>query len=161
MPKVSKKAAKAKSTRVAKPEAATKKKGRRGGRKPGVWTLVQPAQILAFRKERRLSRAVFAKMVGVSSTTVTNWEGGKGTASPSMQSKVVEVMGSAPATATKSKRAMVGAAAKPTNGQHPAGYDSIVEGTAKIVSAFLATAKLKREELGEVVRDVRAALARE
>lgn len=158
MPKASKKSAKAKSTKVAKPEATSKTK-RRGGRKPGTWMQTGPEKILAFRKEHKLSRATFAEMVGVSSTSVANWEGGKGAASPAMQSKIVAVMGSAPATVTKSKRAMVGAAAKPTNGQHPSGYDSVVEGTARIVAAFLPTAKLKRQELGAVIRDVRAALA--
>lgn len=154
MPKVSKKkVAKAKSARVSKAQAAPKG---RGGRKPGTWTLVQPEQILAYRQEHRLSRATFAAMVGVSSTTVQNWELGKGAAFQKAQEKIATVIGSAPAVTTSKQGARPTAIA--TNGQHPAGYDSVVEGTAKIVAAFLTTAKIGRGELGAVVREVRAAL---
>lgn len=126
---------------------------RRGGRKPGVWTLVKPEHIPAYRKAQKLSRASMAAMLGVSSTTVQNWEAGKAVATPKAQARIAEVIGSgtsrpAPATPKAS-----------SNGQHAGGYDSNVEATGRIVAAFLGSVKIKRQELRAVIEDVRAALA--
>lgn len=162
MPKVSKKTAKSTSPKAKKPASAPRGKGR-GGRRPGVWTLVQPEQIVAYRKEHKLSRLTFAKLVGVSSTTVQNWETGKGAAFPKAQEKIVALLESAPGTgplvATSHGTRTIRQAPSGSNGQHPIGYDSVVEGTARIVAAFLASAKVGREDLGAVVREVRTALA--
>lgn len=132
----------------------TKKKGRRGGRKPGTWSLVKPEAILAHRKERKLSRASLAEMLGVSQTTIQNWESGKAVATPKAQARIVEVLrsgGSRPATSGAPK---VGG-----NGQHAGGYDSTVEATGRIVAALLASAKIKPQDLRGIIQEVRAALA--
>lgn len=68
-------------------------------------------------------------------------------------------MGSMPATAETPLKGRAASTLASTNDQRRAGYDSIVEGTARIVASFVATATLKREDLGAVVREVRAALA--
>lgn len=59
----------------------TKKKvmKKRGGRKRGKWTLSRE-EFRDWRIRHKLSRAVLGKMLGVSSTTIQNWE--KGTAVP-------------------------------------------------------------------------------
>lgn len=133
-------------------------KKRRGGRKPGTWTLVKPEEILAYRKAQSLSRLGFAKLVGVSSTTVQNWETGKGPAMPKVQERIVAVLrtdaGSQPSRGRKATKVEQHA----TNGQRHGGYDSTVEATGRIVAAFLGSMKIKREELRGVIQDVRAAL---
>lgn len=60
--------------------ARTKEAGgrqQRGGRSPGHWELVQPDELRRFREEQRLSRAKLANLVGVSATSVQNWESGR------------------------------------------------------------------------------------
>lgn len=127
---------------------AIKKKSGRGGRKPGVWELVKPEQIRAYREANKVSRATLAKMLDVSSTTVQNWETGKGAAVRTMQEKIKALLsgGGAPPPAPRN------------NGQHAGGYDSGIEATGRIVAAFLSNVRIKRGELGGVIQQVRSAL---
>lgn len=50
--------------------------GRKGGRKPGVWSGVTKEELVRFRSERKVSRALLAKTLGVSATSIQNWERG-------------------------------------------------------------------------------------
>jgi DNA-binding transcriptional regulator YiaG len=129
----------------------TKKNGR-GGRKPGTWSLVTPESILAHRKEHKLSRGKFAKALGVSPTTIQNWEMRRAVATPKAQARLAEIMSlradrPAPTTTNES-----------TNGHRTRGYDSTVEATGRIVAALLATAKIPRKELAAVILEVKSAL---
>jgi DNA-binding XRE family transcriptional regulator len=147
----------AKKTKAAK----ITKKGR-GGRKPGVWTLVTPEQIRVYRKTNGTSRAKLADMLGVSNTTVQNWETGKGAAFPKIQERIKALLDGAPQPAPSRRGSRGGAAPQPatSNGSHAPtnGYDSTVEATGRIVAAFLGGAKIQRQELGAVIREVRSAL---
>jgi DNA-binding transcriptional regulator YiaG len=145
MPKVSKKAAKSKTA----PERKPKRKGR-GGRKPGVWTQVKPEQIVAYRKAQRLSRASLARALGVSSTTIQNWETGKSAATAKAQARLAEAMSGNP------RQLAPKAGDAPKNGA--AGSDMVIDATARIVTAFLSSAKIKREDLRGVIQEVRSAL---
>lgn len=128
-----------------------KKTSRRGGRKPGAWTQVKPAQIVAYRKEHKVSGASMAAMRGVSSTTIQNWETGKAVATAKAQARLVEAMSGSPRRP----------AAPPSAEAHKNGTasnDLVIDATARVVAAFLATGKIKREELRGVIEEVRAAL---
>jgi DNA-binding transcriptional regulator YiaG len=46
----------------------------RGGRKKGEWKLLTKDQLMTFRKDQRISRARLAELMGVSSTSIQNWE---------------------------------------------------------------------------------------
>lgn len=63
-----------------------------GGRKPGKWTVVTPDEIRAFRQEHQISRSRLAGALGVSSTTIQNWETDNGVAMPRLQEKVAELL---------------------------------------------------------------------
>lgn len=66
--------------------------GHQAGRKPGAWTLVTPQEIRAFREEHEISRSRLAGALGVSSTTVQNWETNNGVAMPRLQQKVADLI---------------------------------------------------------------------
>ena len=51
-------------------------KSKRGGRKPGAWTLLKPTDLIGFREKNKISRARLAGALGVSSTSIQNWETG-------------------------------------------------------------------------------------
>jgi transcriptional regulator with XRE-family HTH domain len=126
----------------------------RGGRKPGEWTTVTPEQILEFRRANQISRAKLAAALGVSSTTIQNWETGQGVAMPKLQAKVAELI--------KAGGSAV-ASARPTPG---VGWDpSVVVGpqvtaTGTIVTGYLQSQqqKLSTDELIDLIRAVRGAL---
>lgn len=138
---------------MAKKKASKKTGGRgRGGRKPGTWELVSPEQIRAYREAHAVSRASLAGQLGVSGTTIQNWETGHAVATKKAQERLAQVLGGAP-------RSSAPAASTPAARPSPSsGYDSAVEATGRIVAAFLGSVKLKRGELGGVIREVREAL---
>src|SRR5689334_19794207 len=69
----------------------------RGGRKPGKWTAVTPDEIRAFRQDNQISRSRLAGALGVSSTTIQNWETDNGVAMPRLQQKVADLIKAGPA----------------------------------------------------------------
>jgi len=69
-----------------------KKKKRTGGRIAGKWADVTPAEIVTFRQKNKISRAALAGALGVSSTSVQNWEGGQVVAVPKIQAKLRSVI---------------------------------------------------------------------
>lgn len=74
----------------------TKKKGS-GGRPPGKWSKIKRDEIKSFREAHSISRARFAGILGVSPTSVQNWEVGKATAIPRIQAKMRQVIDAGPA----------------------------------------------------------------
>lgn len=121
---------------------------RRGGRQPGTWSLVKPEQIREYRASNKISRATLATMLGVSSTTIVNWETGKAVATTRLQSRIQSVLGRAPMVSLVSVPSAVG------NGNGAAALEAV----GQIVAAYLQGAKVEAEELPGLVQRVRAAL---
>lgn len=127
-----------------------KKSKKRGGRKPGSWTLVTPMQIREYRQTYRLSRLTMAGLLGVSSTTVVNWETGNGVATTAAQRRIQELLRRPPAgTVTGAPTQVSG------NGKDS---PETMEAVGKILAAYLQSAKVKPEGMGDLVLRVRAAL---
>jgi DNA-binding XRE family transcriptional regulator len=125
-------------------------KGKRGGRNPGEWKLVQPEQIRAYRADHKMSRATMSKMLGVSATTIQNWEIGNGTATHKAQVRIKELLDSAPPATLMSARR------SPPAG----GNDAQLEATGKIVAALVSrNANVSQSQMVEVIRQVRQALS--
>ncbi|MCO5172210.1 MAG: helix-turn-helix domain-containing protein [Planctomycetes bacterium] len=122
-------------------------KRRRGGRPKGTWDRVQPAELLDYRQRRGLSRVRLAEMLGVSPTTIVNWELGHGVATPAYQDRLRELL-DAPADLAAPPVAPAG---------EPA--DATIEATGRIVVAYLARGGAVRpEDLPGLIREVRGAL---
>lgn len=129
-----------------------KKKTRPGGRKPGAWTHVTPEQIREYRASNKLSRVTLAALLGVSSTTIVNWETGKGTASLPTQARLRDLLSRKPLTALVSRPTL-----RPSvNGEDSSGA---LEAVGKIVAAYLQGTKIDRDALPGLIKRVRAALA--
>lgn len=147
-----------------KKPAAARKAGRgRGGRKPGTWTLVSPAELRGWREKHKMSRGSVAATLGVSSTSIQNWETGHAVATTKMQQKLADLMKApAPAAPAPSRR---GATPSALNGAAPHavnGDPNLIQATASIVvEAIRAGGKrsVSAKELGLMVRTVRDALA--
>ena len=132
-----------------------KTKTKHSGRKPGSWKHGLTADALrAFRKNNHVSRARLAKSLGVSQTTINNWEIGLVFPTDRNQDQLQRVMknpsavvASAPARQESFSR----------DGNHGVGLAA----TGQIVSAYLASAKGKtvtQDDLCNLVRSVRSAL---
>lgn len=141
--------------------AKTGKSGRRrgGGRTKGTWVDVQPEKIRAFRDEHRISRVMLAKALGVSSTTVQNWETNVGVAVPKMQTKLAEILAAGPSAVQISAASL--------RGSGGGGSSTVAEvighqvsTTGMIVNAYLASQAnaVSPEELVELIGAVRKAL---
>lgn len=149
---------------MAKKKPATGRKAGRGrsGRKPGAWTLVTPEALRGWREKHKMSRASVAKSLGVSSTSIQNWETGHAVATTKMQQRLADMM-KAPAAAAPGR----GPSGTPaTNGAtaHAAtnGDPTVIQATASIVVEALRAGTKKNvsaKELGLLVRTVRDALA--
>ncbi|MBX3467071.1 MAG: helix-turn-helix domain-containing protein [Planctomycetes bacterium] len=126
-----------------------KKKRGRGGRPKGTWERVQPAELVAYRQRRGLSRVRLAQLLGVSPTTIVNWELGHGVATPSAQDRLRELL-DAPDGAASPVLAAAG-------GDERA---DAIEATGRIVVAYLGGAHVDRDALPDLVREVRTALER-
>ncbi|MCO5166009.1 MAG: helix-turn-helix domain-containing protein [Planctomycetes bacterium] len=127
--------------------------GRRGGRKPGKWELVDPLEFRTWREQHRLSRARLAALLSVSATSIQNWEVGHAVPSHPHQQRLAELM-KTPGVAS------LAAGARP-GGPAAAGDDPATIGaTGAIVTAYLRRAPdLDQEELLGLIRAVRQALA--
>lgn len=119
---------------------------RRGGRRPGEWTHVQPEDLVKFRQEHGVSRARLARALGVSATSVQNWEAGK-VATLQAQERLREILDD-PARLAEAD-ADDGASAG----------DEVVRATGVIVSGFASShPELTADELIVVIKKVREAL---
>lgn len=118
---------------------STKGKETRGG----TWKHVQPDEILAYRKDNGISRAKLAATLGVSATSVQNWEGGRVAALPTQ----------------RRLRALIdGEEIAPAPGASPE-KDCVVTVTGQIVAAYLTHQEpLDGPELSELIRRVKRAL---
>lgn len=125
--------------------------GRRGGRKPGTWKLVTPMQILAYRKEHRVSRARMAQALGVSSTSVQNWESGT-VATLQAQQRIATLIAASPAAPPAPHRVRHSPDA-------PSGDEGALLATGTIVVAYAANRKdLAPDQLVGLIQTVRGAL---
>lgn len=144
--------------------SATKTKSR-GGRKPGTWISgLDNKKILAWREETHTSRSRLASHIGVSSTSVQNWETGAAIPVRQTQLQLAELMKSVQ-TAEEALRSL-----GKTNGRPPAGvrdtelseFDNvevaIVDATAQIVASMLASSKYAIDDVPGIIAAVRKAL---
>lgn len=126
--------------------------GRRGGRKPGKWELVDPLEFRRWREQQRISRARLAAMLSVSATSIQNWEVGNVVPSHQHQERLAGLM-KTPGVATIAQSIRPQADRGPDSG-------AVVEATGAIVTAYVKVApKLEPDELLGVIRTVRQALA--
>lgn len=128
---------------------------RRGGRKPGVWKLLTPEKLKAYREEHKISRVRLAQMLGVSSTSVQNWETGT-VATLKIQQRLAELIAAGPAAILPPRRApSLWDVAGGANGNG----DPAISATGEIVASYVSSRRgLPAEELVEVIRAVRRAL---
>ena len=141
---------------------AKKKVGRRGrgGRKPGKWTLLTDASFRAFRKEAGLSRSRLSELLGVSSTSIQNWETGRSVPLTRYQHQIVELMkGGAPRSAPPARNRLRPAR---MNGSAVVSHDTCLTVTGEILREYLATPKggqLTQDELIALAVSLRAAFS--
>lgn len=135
----------------------------RGGRTPGQWTLLQKDDLSGFRKTQKLSRSALSNLLGVSSTSIQNWETGRSVPLTRFQQQLVDLMkGGVPATAARGRRGRGSNGAAPTGPVASGGSESSLTATAEIVKGFLATSaggKLSADELVNLTVSLRAALS--
>lgn len=129
---------------------------RRGGRKPGAWKDGLSAETLrAFRKDYGVSRAVAARLLSVSATTIQNWE--LESVIPTMKSQeVLEQL------VKEAKRTgVVPGAPEPRRKtmSYGGGVGETLTATGQIVVAYMGTTKITQDGLLELIRLVRSALA--
>lgn len=132
-------------------ESAAKR--RRGGRKPGEWKLVMPEQLRDYRSQHKISRARLAQMLGVSSTSVQNWETGT-VASMKIQQRLAELIAAGPsAILPPRKPASLWESGK-------AQTDPAITTTGTIVAGYLQTHQgMSPDDLVGLIRNVRQALS--
>lgn len=127
-----------------KSKAAVSKTGRRGGRKPGAWTLISPDALRAWRDENKVSRAHLASMLGVSSTSVQNWETGHAVATTKTQQRLVELTKRAPGQ-PQTTRPAASTAANGATAHTSAESPTLIQATASIVTEAI---RAKRQGCG-------------
>ena len=146
----------------------TKTKTKHGGRKPGSWKRgLTAASLRTFRKANRISRARLAEMIGVSQTTIQNWETDRVFPTDKNQVELERVMAGTQRPATVGGQ-RISAKAVFETGRRQA-TDSVSRDetavTGQVVSAYLAylaSAKGKtvtKDGLCDLVRSVKDALA--
>ena len=110
----------------------------------GGWTYVLPEEILAYRKDKGLSRAKLAAALGVSTTSIQNWESGRAAALPTQ----------------RRLRALIDGEPLPQpEGEVSVAQSELVGATGKIVAAYVANQSLSRDEVMTLIRDVKRALS--
>ena len=120
-----------------------------GGRKRGEWAETTPDQIREFRRSGRVSRTGLAGALGVSATSVQNWEVGLVVAVPAMQKKIAELL----------KRAPDLGRPRPASASAHGAVGPEVEAAGVIVAAWLAHHPgTPADQLPELIRVVRTAL---
>jgi DNA-binding transcriptional regulator YiaG len=130
-------------------------KKRHGGRKPGSWVHTTPEELREYRATHQLSRGRLAAMLGVSSTSVQNWESGK-VASEKVQLALARVLQSgAPDLSAPVTRASV------QHGSNGGSSDPVISTTGAIVSGYLRSRgkPVEPDELLSLIRVVREALS--
>ena len=132
-----------------KTKKSVDRKSKRGGRKPGQWEHVSQDEIKAYRAAEGISRAKLASRLGVSTTSIQNWEAGR-PASIKVQRELRDLFDGNPTT---------GPAAVPTTGGNEV-QASAIRTTGDIVAAYLQSQKavMLPGELAKLVRSVRLAL---
>lgn len=134
--------------------ADTSQRRRRGGRKPGEWKLVTPEQLRDYRANNKISRARLAQMLGVSSTSVQNWETGT-VASMKIQQRLAELIAAGPAAILPARKqaSLWDMAAQEKN-------DPAITTTGTIVAGYVSThSGMSPEDLIGLIRSVRQALS--
>jgi DNA-binding XRE family transcriptional regulator len=131
------------------------KRKRGGGRKPGEWTAVTPEQISQFRQDNEISRRRLAPAMGVSTTTIQNWETSNAVAMPRLQEKIAALISAGPSAVGAPSVAGHSGACDPSALLGPQ-----VTAAATIVEGYLRTegTKVSPEQLVELIRTVRGAL---
>jgi DNA-binding transcriptional regulator YiaG len=121
----------------------------RGGRKKGQWTETTPDTIRDFRRIGRISRSRLASALGVSATSVQNWEVGLVVATPAMQKKIVELIKASPELGRP----------RPAQAGNGGAGGAEVEAAGQIVCAWLEQHPgTDSERLLALIRAVRTAL---
>lgn len=144
---------------------AKKKPSRRGGRTPGKWTLLTKDQLRSFRKDSKLSRSALSALLGVSSSSIQNWETERSVPLTRYQEQLVELMrgGGPAAVAGNGRRSKARASGRSSNGALLGASGGVsLTATAEILKGFLATsegAKTSKEELVALTISLRAALS--
>lgn len=137
----------------------TKKKNM-GGRKPGSWTLLTQEQLKSWRLEKGVSRLRLARALGVSPTSVQNWEVGIAVPTTASQQKLLDVMKTPdriPAKGTVSPALAFVPSQAQTDLLKGGDLHNVVGAiVATYVSAGAKT--LTPQELPDLVRSVRSAL---
>ncbi|MCW8141523.1 MAG: helix-turn-helix transcriptional regulator [Planctomycetota bacterium] len=130
---------------------AARPPGRRGGRKPGKWELVDPLEFRTWREQQRISRARLAALLSVSATSIQNWEVGHAVPSHHHQERLAELM-KTPGVARLAQGASPRALAEDGG--------AAIGATGAIVTAYLRGApNLEEDELLGLIRAVRQALS--
>lgn len=142
---------------TAEPGKSTKRP-RKGGRQRGSWTEVQPEQVRAFREEHAISRNMLAATLGVSATSVQNWETGLAVAMPAIQAKLASIIQAGPSAVHSADPSGVRRGGGPSAAAALVGHQ--VSATGMIVNGFLTSQsrKFTQEELIELIKSVRGAL---
>lgn len=144
----------------------TKKTGRRGGRKPGQWVHVTQEAVGKFRKGAQLSRGKLAEMLGVSSTSVQNWEAGHSVPMPRYQQKLAELITSggakpSPSASESAPTRVRSRQAVPLSAASPEVEVTRLSVAGEIMKDYLATpqgAKVSQEQLVALTRALMGAL---
>jgi transcriptional regulator with XRE-family HTH domain len=126
---------------------------RRGGRKPGTWTLLTEDKLREWRAANKVSRARLAKMLGVSSTSIQNWEFGT-VASMKMQRRLAELMAAGPAVIAPPPRH-----SPAWGGRSESTGAAAITATGTIVASYVQNKKVETAELQDLVKAVRQALS--
>lgn len=136
--------------------AKAKTTKRRGGRKAGEWKLLTPEKLRQFREENGISRKRLADLLGVSTTTIQNWDMGKCPPSRDYQAKLLDLMSRPvlPKLAAFVPGQITGIGKSDAEAAE-------IEATGQIMAAWLqSNPKVKAEDVAKVVTSVRQALRR-
>ncbi len=157
-------AKKSKGKKAKAKKASNKKPAKQkshAGRKPGVWSAIQPGTLRPWREGNNISRASLAATLGVSSASIQNWEVGVAIPSTKYQEALAALMTGGKVTALvpagKVKAASVNAAG--VNARKSAGAaDMTVVGNI-VVSFIEKSNALTSDDLAKIINTVRNALA--
>ncbi len=140
---------------MAKRKSGEETSRKRAGRKPGVWKYVTPEQLREFRTSGQVSRARIASALGVSSTSVQNWESGRA-AMPRLQKRLAELIAAGPGALDDGAPDGDGLA---SDGPVGGVLSSQLLATGTIVGSYItAHGKMSHDQLMELIRSVRSAL---
>lgn len=150
------------ATLVAMPKSA-KKKGRPGGREPGQWVHLTQDEVKSFRTTAGLSRGKLAVMLGVSSTSIQNWETGRSVPVETFQRKLRALIESGASKAPRSARRPSGSPSAETASAVTLPNVQVARLTVagEVVKGFLTTSqgsKMSQEQLVALTRALYAAL---